>query len=1181
MTRVIAPGLWSAGWGPVNNTALLNLDDRVADLEAAGRALWIPGHGAPASGLGTTGDWYVDVDSGSLYFKTDAVTWVFKMSVEGTPGATGPQGLPGVASAAFQPTHAYTVGSVVQHTDGSWLACITNHTSGASIDLTKFAVVSATVTTVEGSAVAAAAMGRAALPSHVVTRARSNPFDARVNAYNYKPSNTKRTRAGLGRAAVGGVSEWLIVGDSFSAGAIFGATTPFVFDRPHTWPRMMAKALGVEDGTGWVRVNDDALGSPYNWTFTGSWNMAAKFYALGTSTSTATFTVPDGMTGGAVSIMWFDFAAGGGTYPWIASVDGATSGNGYRVTTSELATAGWRVTTLTPDAGLKSGSTVVITAGANSMVLAGIKIWSPADGGLQVHNLAQSGSRAYSTTTGETDKWASTGTNGLGTLLATGTNGTTAWSKRTITDGVLTAGSNVFDSATANFTLDDIGKSIYTPADLVSLKLPPGNVYIQQWVSSTRVLLNTNALAAGTGLTVDIGQVPDCVFIELGGNDLSNSVSSANIIAAITAIRNMLPNTDVVLMVIPQPDNSLIANATYDAWVSDMYDLADTLDCPLVDLRARYGTHADLTNNRLLGDSAAHTQTAVFADVGASVAAMFGGPYGNRNSPVTGVPVPWQSIASGANVTLDGRKPRARLIWLGATGASTITLSNPTDKNELDIQLGSGANPPTLSWAGTAVKWKGGLNPPQLYANSVTTVKLRYDAGASLYAEVGREEGVSSLVSPPAANQLARAPRLVAATTGTAAGTAAKVVTTSPTGYVLTPGDKLAVVFQFGNTAANPTLAVNGGTAYPIYQSAYNVAPQNMLAGTNGVIEVTFTGSAFIMTYDVTPSVPAGSLGTISGTLDLSGYTAGSTNLSATLNGNITGVTLPTLPAGASATYVLEFIQDGTGSRTFTISGVNYASGVAPVLSTAAGARDLITLLWTGQAWWLIQALGVTVFRSGTTATAVSTAAKTATITGYTPAVGDTVSLVMTFGNTAASPTLAINGGTAYGIYLGGVALTLESGVAVANGIWFLRFNGARWDAVAPSANYSSITTAQAQAGSSTTIGWWAPSTVKAAVANRQLNTQSGTTYTTVASDVGKRLSFTNTSPITLTIAAIGAAGDKIEVQQYGSTGQITFAGSGVTLRIRGGLTKTSGQYAKVEIYFISSSEVLISGDLA
>lgn len=516
----------------------------------------------------------------------------------GPTGATGPAG-PAGSNASATLVHQGT-GVAVDNTD-PLNPSISASAAGLGAEL------ATTVATREG------------VPSYVTTQVRGNPFQTSLNAYNLKPSNTRRIRAGLGRATAGEVSEHIVVGDSLSAGCVFGATTPIIFDRAHAWPRMMAKSLGIEDGTGWVRVNDNQLGSPLYWTFSGTWNSSPKFYSLGSSTATATFTVPTGMSGTAFSVMWFDPGAGGTQYPWTISVNGAASGAGFRTTDSDFAAAGWRVTTLLPGT-IAAGSTIVLTAGAQGLYLGAAKLWNPAAGGLQVHNLAQSSSRAYSTASGLSDRWASVGTNGLGTMLASGTNGTTVWSKRTITDLVLN-GTTTATSATAVFTNDDLGKSIRIPADLVSLKLPIGNVYIAAVNSATSITLSSAALVTASGVTADIGQVPDCLHIELGGNDLSNAISAANIVAAITTIRGFLPNTDVVLHAIPQPANSLIANATYDAYVSALYDLADTLDVPLIDLRARYGLNSDMVTNQLMGDSATHARPALYADWGTNVAA--------------------------------------------------------------------------------------------------------------------------------------------------------------------------------------------------------------------------------------------------------------------------------------------------------------------------------------------------------------------------------------------------------------------------------------------------------------------------------------------------------------------------------------------------------------------------------
>ena len=66
-----------------------------------------------------------------------------------------------------------------------------------------------------------------------------------------------------------------------------------------------------------------------------------------------------------------------------------------------------------------------------------------------------------------------------------------------------------------------------------------------------------------------------------------------------------------------------------------------------------------------------------------------------------------------------------------------------------------------------------------------------------------------------------------------------------------------------------------------------------------------------------------------------------------TLGGNRTFAAPTNLVAGVF--YALEVIQDGTGSRTITWNSVfKFSNGVAPVLSTAASARDYLVFRSNG-----------------------------------------------------------------------------------------------------------------------------------------------------------------------------------------------------------------------------------------
>lgn len=51
----------------------------------------------------------------------------------------------------------------------------------------------------------------------------------------------------------------------------------------------------------------------------------------------------------------------------------------------------------------------------------------------------------------------------------------------------------------------------------------------------------------------------------------------------------------------------------------------------------------------------------------------------------------------------------------------------------------------------------------------------------------------------------------------------------------------------------------------------------------------------------------------------------------------------------AGMTYILQLVQDGTGSRIITLpSAVKHQGGTAPTLTTDAGAVDVLTLFWDG-----------------------------------------------------------------------------------------------------------------------------------------------------------------------------------------------------------------------------------------
>jgi archaellum component FlaG (FlaF/FlaG flagellin family) len=98
-------------------------------------------------------------------------------------------------------------------------------------------------------------------------------------------------------------------------------------------------------------------------------------------------------------------------------------------------------------------------------------------------------------------------------------------------------------------------------------------------------------------------------------------------------------------------------------------------------------------------------------------------------------------------------------------------------------------------------------------------------------------------------------------------------------------------------------------------------------------------------------------------------------------------------------------------------------------------------------------------------------------------------------------------------------------------------------------------------------------------------NAQTGTTYTLVIGDLGKWVTASNASPITVTVPpSVFAAGNIVNVQQIGA-GQVTFAqGAGVTITSTGASAsapKLRAQYSACTIICTASNAFTIVGDVA
>jgi len=95
-----------------------------------------------------------------------------------------------------------------------------------------------------------------------------------------------------------------------------------------------------------------------------------------------------------------------------------------------------------------------------------------------------------------------------------------------------------------------------------------------------------------------------------------------------------------------------------------------------------------------------------------------------------------------------------------------------------------------------------------------------------------------------------------------------------------------------------------------------------------------------------TETAPAITNSSTAVTLSLSSGTV----LSYTLTGNCT-FTMPTATSGTS--FILKLIQDGTGSRTATFTGVKWPSGTAPTITTTASTGlDILSFVCINSVWY-------------------------------------------------------------------------------------------------------------------------------------------------------------------------------------------------------------------------------------
>lgn len=147
------------------------------------------------------------------------------------------------------------------------------------------------------------------------------------------------------------------------------------------------------------------------------------------------------------------------------------------------------------------------------------------------------------------------------------------------------------------------------------------------------MLTNLSKITAGATAN------PDLLVIQLGGNDHpvpsgadSTHALYSTVTSALQTIRGRSTG-DAVLVMSGQLVDSVVPQANWEGYITACYQLADTLDIPLVDCYSKMGSYTQCVSDGWVTDGQGHWSSPAYRFIGHMMAQGWAGEFGDVKTP--------------------------------------------------------------------------------------------------------------------------------------------------------------------------------------------------------------------------------------------------------------------------------------------------------------------------------------------------------------------------------------------------------------------------------------------------------------------------------------------------------------------------------------------------------------------